>query len=818
MIGNNGAAREAANGGASSNEIARHIEAVAHKLLGEPNRGLSTKTELRFGTNGSLSVNLEKGTWFSHEDGEGGGVLDLIARETGGQNGEALVWLRDKLGIVLDDRPPATGSKPRSKVTARYVYRDERGAPLYRVLRLEPKRFSQERRENGAWIGGKGALDGVRRVLFRLPELLAAGSAETVLLVEGEKDALTLVKHGFIATTSAQGASNWHKTDSSALTGRHVVIVPDHDAAGAGYEREAAQDLAGRTSSLRVLRLPIENPSKACNDVTDWFEQCGGTRKKLLALIEAAPPYQPQSPEWPDPEELQEAADEPAPFPIAALPPDAKAAVVEYQAYGQQPTAMVASSALAAMSVAAQGHVDVQRDAELVGPVSLEIVVVADSGERKTGCDRAFARAADEWSREKAKLLTPKALEAKEARAAHEAEKAGILGAIRDLSTRKSKKKSADATASEADLDELKRKLKDLATKAPPLLPSPTPMVENGTVEGVAKVLRDAWPSAAWWSNEGGAVTGGHGFTDDALVRTLAFLNSRWDGAAFDRARAAEDHSRTYGRRLTVSLMLQPAAFEALCQAGNGMARGLGTLARGLISWPSSTMGTRFRDPDKGDREMPALKRFQERAEELHELPLPMAFGMKTLEVRPDEKGAPPVDPLELKPKALKLDSTARRLWIGYLNETEREMAPDGELVTVRDVAAKSAENACRLAAIFHVWQHAPTGSIGAEDMGRGIEIARWFLYEARRILGEHRENPAAADAELLARWIKTRTDDKKAAPTLEETAQRAPYRLRNKARRDPALALLIEHHWVRQEKRDGKTTLVLNPKLPWEA
>jgi hypothetical protein len=102
--------------------------------------------------------------------------------------------------------------------------------------------------------------------------------------------------------------------------------------------------------------------------------------------------------------------------------------------------------------------------------------------------------------------------------------------------------------------------------------------------------------------------------------------------------------------------------------------------------------------------------------------------------------------------------------------------------------------------------------------MGRGIEIARWFLYEARRILGEHRENPAAADAELLARWIKTRTDDKKAAPTLEETAQRAPYRLRNKARRDPALALLIEHHWVRQEKRDGKTTLVLNPKLPWEA
>jgi hypothetical protein len=84
-----------------------------------------------------------------------------------------------------------------------------------------------------------------------------------------------------------------------------------------------------------------------------------------------------------------------------------------------------------------------------------------------------------------------------------------------------------------------------------------------------------------------------------------------------------------------------------------------------------------------------------------------------------------------------------------------------------------------------------------------------------------------AADAELLARWVKTWTDEKEKQgeqekrekwPTLKEAAQHAPYRLRDKARREPALALLIERHWLRQEKRDGKTTLVLNPKLPWEA
>jgi hypothetical protein len=90
MAKDDGAARAAANGGARSNELARHMEAVVRKLLGEPNRRLSTKDELRFGTHGSLSVDLQKGTWFSHEDGDGGGVLDLIARETRVRNGEAL--------------------------------------------------------------------------------------------------------------------------------------------------------------------------------------------------------------------------------------------------------------------------------------------------------------------------------------------------------------------------------------------------------------------------------------------------------------------------------------------------------------------------------------------------------------------------------------------------------------------------------------------------------------------------------------------------------------------------------------------------------
>ena len=53
--------------------------------------------------------------------------------------------------------------------------------------------------------------------------------------------------------------------------------------------------------------------------------------------------------------------------------------------------------------------------------------------------------------------------------------------------------------------------------------------------------------------------------------------------------------------------------------------------------------------------------------------------------------------------------------------------------------------------------------------------------------------------------------------PTLQDVLQVGPYRLRKKAARDAAIALLTERHWLRQERRSGKTILVLNPQLSWE-
>ena len=62
------------------------IEELALTLLGEPNKRLSNRSQLRFGTKGSLNVNLRTGQWYSHETGTGGGAFELIKHELGMTN------------------------------------------------------------------------------------------------------------------------------------------------------------------------------------------------------------------------------------------------------------------------------------------------------------------------------------------------------------------------------------------------------------------------------------------------------------------------------------------------------------------------------------------------------------------------------------------------------------------------------------------------------------------------------------------------------------------------------------------------------------
>ena len=99
-------------GASSFFEVARQLDErvadIARRLLGEPNRALSTSSQLRYGTHGSLAIEIageKRGEWYDHENKVGGGVIDLVRRHRGLSNGRG--GRVAGLGIRHSDRDEA---------------------------------------------------------------------------------------------------------------------------------------------------------------------------------------------------------------------------------------------------------------------------------------------------------------------------------------------------------------------------------------------------------------------------------------------------------------------------------------------------------------------------------------------------------------------------------------------------------------------------------------------------------------------------------------------------------------------------------------
>jgi putative DNA primase/helicase len=195
------------------------------------------------------------------------------------------------LGCELADLfpPKATDSVAQAKprIVETYPYRDEAGTLLYQAVRYEPKHFKQRRPDgHGGWLWN---LAGVRRVPYRLPELLADTSGK-LWLFEGEKDANRAAALGLNATTTAQGAGSFEKTAEAMRTvakGRHVFIVPDEDDGGNTYGTAALVALKPVAPSVRVVRLPrLTHTADHGEDFSDWLETYGGSVEELRTLVE----------------------------------------------------------------------------------------------------------------------------------------------------------------------------------------------------------------------------------------------------------------------------------------------------------------------------------------------------------------------------------------------------------------------------------------------------------------------------------------------------------------------------------------------------
>jgi len=202
----------------------------------------------------------------------------------------------DAIGITTADLFDG-GSQPvkeKEQIVAIYPYHDADGTLLFQVVRYKPKNFRQRRPDPdhpGEFIW---KTRGVKKVLFRLPETIAAiKKGDLIYLCEGEKDVLKMVEKGFSATCNPGGADKWQDSYTETLRNADVVIIADKDDAGRKHAQLVASKLHGVAKSIRVLELP-DVKGKPVKDAADFFE-AGGDAEQIRELVKKTPQWTPAS-------------------------------------------------------------------------------------------------------------------------------------------------------------------------------------------------------------------------------------------------------------------------------------------------------------------------------------------------------------------------------------------------------------------------------------------------------------------------------------------------------------------------------------------
>jgi putative DNA primase/helicase len=257
---------------AGQGRAAMNVEAILGRLQGvkRNGNGWMALCPAHADNNPSLSIN----------EGKGKILLKCFA-------GCTMEAICGAAGIEISELFSDNGSAPR--IVAEYPYVDETGAFLYQVLRYEPKQFKQRRPDgNGGWLWN---LNGARRVLYRLPEVLAAKS---LLVCEGEKDCDTARALGIVATCNSGGAGKWREEYSESLRGKQITIIADADEPGRKHAQQVAASLSSKAEFVKVLEFAH------AKDLSEWAAM-GGTRDPLIEQIHNTAEWKPTA-ETPTPQ------------------------------------------------------------------------------------------------------------------------------------------------------------------------------------------------------------------------------------------------------------------------------------------------------------------------------------------------------------------------------------------------------------------------------------------------------------------------------------------------------------------------------------
>jgi len=250
-------------------QINQNVKEIAIRLLGEPNQKLSSNRELRFGSHGSMSVDLE-GKWYDHEEMEGGGMISLIQKHYGSNVAE---FLRS-MGLetiqpvaTIKAQPIRTINNNEMRDKANEAEMVTRYSDDFCVMRFKGKVIRPfSKLANGDWV--------MKRPDHKLPLYIQDGEARDrtlpALIVEGEKSALgSRALYPGVVVCWHGGVSALEQSDWSQLDGyQDFILFPDNDKAGI----ECMRSLKKILNSKSGRTIQIATPPSTWNEKDDLWD------------------------------------------------------------------------------------------------------------------------------------------------------------------------------------------------------------------------------------------------------------------------------------------------------------------------------------------------------------------------------------------------------------------------------------------------------------------------------------------------------------------------------------------------------------------
>ncbi|EPF68309.1 YfjI family protein [Pseudomonas syringae] len=431
----------------------------------------------------------------------------------------------------------------------------------------------------------------------------------------------------------------------------------------------------------------------------------------------------------------------PQPYPVQALGGILGPAVERMAEVIGVPQALAAQSVLAASALATQGHAGLQLDGRNY-PLSLYLITVAASGDRKTAADRSALLPARQWEREQWQ---------------HYREQ---LSRYRAAQRQAQRINPADPAPTNSVLLEAEPSAPRLITTDP-------------TIEALIKGLCHDLPSMGLFCDEGGQFLGSSTMSRDNRLKAVTTLSSLWDGSPIDRARSMAGESlRAYDRRLSLHLMLQP--YLATQLISDPLLQGQGILGRCLMTWPISLAGQRSYQAVDLSKDA-ALNLYHHRLSALFYQPWSLSAD-----------GALQLSELSLSP-------LARRRWIDLHDAIEAQLGEFGELASVRPSGSKAADNLLRIAGILAVVEESSV--VEVDHIQRASALVGYYLTEIQRLTEQESVCRVKEEADRLLRWLQVK-DWKRFS--IRDLNRNGPRFARKSSRHATKLLVeLLDHQWL---------------------